>query len=509
MPYVPCGSPTNYSRSNKEVILALHTALRPVLELAESSRLTTIRDEAIDLLEQYGCSIESERALKILGDHGAAVDLTSRRAKIPSTLVEKALSAVPSSFSLFSSSGEPSVKYGSGVVHFDPGSAALLLLDPETRAARYPETKDYLQFLALTEKLEHIDAHSTALVVKDVPKEVVDRYRLYLGLKYGVKPIVTGAFSVDGIKPMSDLLVVAAGDRESSRNMPRAIFDVCPAPPLLWSEIGAENLLDCAELGLPVELVSMPLSGASAPITIMGSVVQHAAENFTGIVMHQLVAPGAPIVYGGSPAFFDMRKGTTPLGAIETMMIESLYVQVGKSMKLPTHAYMGLSDAKVLDSQTGLESAMGIVIGALSGVDMISGPGMLDFESCQSMEKLVIDNEICGMAKRLVRGVTTFDRGDVVREFLEVGQSGNFLSSKRTLDKFKDEAFLVSSLVDRDSREHWTAAGSTDIVDRARGIVSKLTEGPPDRALPPERERALEEIMIRELKPYGVKALPA
>jgi trimethylamine--corrinoid protein Co-methyltransferase len=483
--------------------------LRPVLELADASSLAAIRDEALELLEEYGCSIESERALKILADSGATVDLSTRRAKIPASLVEKALSTVPNRFDLFNSAGDAVVTYGSGTTHFDPGSAALLLLDSETREARYPETDDYLRFLTLTEQLDHIDAHSTALIVKDIPKEIVDRYRFYLALKYGIKPVVTGAFAVDGVKPMHDLLVAAVGNEENARKNPRAIFDVCPAPPLLWSEIGAENLIDCAMCGLPVELVSMPLSGASAPVTIIGSVVQHAAENFTGIVMHQLVAPGSPIVYGGSPAFFDMRKGTPPLGAIETMMIESLYVQFGKSIGLPTHAYMGLSDAKVLDSQTGMESAMGILIGTLSGVDMISGPGMLDFESCQSMEKLVIDNEICGMAKRLARGVSAFDRREVVQEFLDVGTSGNFLSSMKTLHRFEDEAFLVSGLVDRDSRERWLEAGGRDIVDRAKDRVRELTARPPERALKPENERALEEVMLRELKPFGVERLPA
>jgi len=483
--------------------------VNPTLELADDSTMELVKAEALDLLERFGCRIESERALSILADLGAKVDFPSRRVRIGPELVEKALETVPGSFSLYDSNGRASVDYGAGKVSFNPGSAALSILDPESLAARDPVSSDYVSFIALTERLPFMDAHSTALIVKDVPKEVVDRYRLYLALKYGSKPVVTGAFAVDGIEVMQRMLAAARGSEQEAAEKPRAIFDVCPAPPLLWSEIGAENLIDCARLKLPVQLVSMPLSGASAPVSMLGSVVQHAAENFSGIVMHQAVSPGAPIVFGGSPSFFDMRKGTTPLGAVETMMIESLYVQFGKFLGLPTHAYMGLSDTKLIDAQTGLESAMGVLIGVLSGVDMISGPGMLDFESCQSMEKLVIDNEICGMVKRLKAGVRGIERGEVLKQFEEVGESGQFLSSRHTLQSFREEAFIVSELIDRDPRERWTAAGRKSVFDRARERVKELTAEAPPRALLRDDEAELERIMASELRRHSIETLPA
>ena len=91
------------------------------------------------------------------------------------------------------------------------------------------------------------------------------------------------------------------------------------------------------------------------------------------------------------------------MGAVETMMINAAHVQIGKYLRLPTHSYMGLSDAKGVDGQAGLETGMGALVAALAGANVISGPGMLNFESCQSLEKLVLDNEICGMALRMVR----------------------------------------------------------------------------------------------------------
>jgi trimethylamine--corrinoid protein Co-methyltransferase len=143
-----------------------------------------------------------------------------------------------------------------------------------------------------------------------------------------------------------------------------------------------------ARAGVPAEIVSMPLAGAAAPVTLLGAVTQHAAECLSGITIHQLAHAGSPIVWGGAPSTFDMRKGGTPFGSVETAMIDSSYAQVGKSLGLPTHAYLGATESKLLDMQAGLESGMGALVGALSGINMISGSGMLDSLLCRA-EKLI------------------------------------------------------------------------------------------------------------------------
>ena len=274
---------------------------------------------------------------------------------------------------------------------------------------------------------------------------MADWYRLYLLLRYARKPIVTGTFAIESFAIMHELLVAVAGSAEALAAKPRAVFDVCPSPPLLWSDITCANLIDCARTGVPAELVSMPLMGATGPQTVVGSAVQHAAECLSGITIHQLAKPGSPIVWGGSPASFDMRTGTTPMGSIATMMLDCTYAQIGKSIKpggLPTHAYLGMADTKIVDAQTGLESASGAILGALAGVNMMSGPGMMDFESCFSLEKLVIDAEIVGMAKRLVAGVDDSEEPLALTVMREVGHAGNFLKSKHTRRNFRKEDYI-------------------------------------------------------------------
>src|SRR5512137_2965287 len=100
-----------------------------------------------------------------------------------------------------------------------------------------------------------------------------------------------------------------------------------------------------------------------------------------------------------------MRSGDTRMGDVNTWLIDYAYTQIGKSLDLPTHTYMGSSDAKVLDIQAGLESMGGTMLAALAGINMISGAGMIDYLRCQSFEKLVVDSEMIGMVKRLLRGV--------------------------------------------------------------------------------------------------------
>ena len=483
--------------------------LRPSLQFLASDTVDRVVAEAIELLQDPGVQVHSERALALLGDHGAQVNSQAQVASIPAGLVEQALETVPKSFHLYDLEGQPTVHYGGDDVHFDPGSASIEILDYAETKSRAPVTPDLVRYVKLADSLPALDAISTALVCSDVPQEVSDLYRLFIVLIYGRKPVVTGAFGVDTWHVMKDLLVTVAGSEEALAEKPTAVFDVCPSPPLLWSEITCENLMDCAQYGIPAELVSMPLTGATGPATLLGAVVQHAAEDLSGIVIHQLANPGAPIVWGGSPAAFDMRTGTTPMGAIETMMIDCSYAQVGKSLGLPTHAYLCMSDAKVVDAQCGFESGIGATLGALAGINMISGPGMLDFESCFSLEKLVIDADIVGMTKRLLLGMLERESPIAVDLIRQVGHAGKFLSTDHTRKWFREELFIPSDAVDRDFRRQWEDKGSKDATQRAHERVEALVGAYRAKEMAKELVSELESITLRALSGAGMSSLPS
>jgi trimethylamine--corrinoid protein Co-methyltransferase len=267
-------------------------------------------------------------------------------------------------------------------------------------------------------------------------------------------------------------------------------------------------MIDCARHGIPSELISMPLAGATAPVTIAGAVVQHTAECLSGVAICQLAAEGAPIVWGGSPAIFDMREGTTPMGAVGTWMINVSYAEVAKALGLPTHVYLSMSDAKVVDAQCGLESAGSTQLAALAGVNMVTGAGMLDFESCQSNEKLVIDAEIIGMAKRLIAGVEVRDEPIALELMRKVGHRGNYLAQLHTLKWFLEEQYIPSEVIDRGSLDAWKKKGRKTTWERAQNRVAALldTYGPPPIADGVRSE--LRAITLKAAQTFGMDELP-
>ncbi len=481
--------------------------MRPKIKLLSDSVVEKIIDEALTILEKIGVKVENREAIELLGNAGARVEKSFQRVFIPRNLVEESLKLAPSEIKIFDRKGEKTYIIGEDNVHFDPGSAALNIFDCEIGQQRKPVTADLINFSRLTERLENIYFQSTGIVSSDVPEEIADFYRLFIGLQFCQKPIVTGTFIVESFEPMYEMLKVVRGGSESLKKKPLAIFDACPSPPLKWSDLTTQSVIDCARAGIPSEFVSMPLAGATAPVTLTGAIVQHTAENLAGLVIAQLANPGAPVIYGGSPSIFDMRNGTTPMGAIETMMIDCACSQIGKSLRLPTHAYMGLSDSKCVDAQAGIESGIGIILSALAGINVVSGAGMLDFENCQSLEKLVIDNDICGMAYRLISGIVQRDEPIALNLFLEIGEEANFLTSPHTKKWYRLE-HSFPSLIERGSYEQWKLSGNKEIWKRANEKVKDILSMEDEEPLPEDIKKELYKILLSYGKKYRFEKIP-
>lgn len=474
--------------------------MRPRVRLLDEALVGRILDEAFQLLENPGVRV-APYAFELL--ESAGVRVVDGLAHIPGELARNALASVPREFYLYDRGGHAVVHYGGDDVHYDPGSSCLNLLDPETKQPRPALSSDLVRLAQVTEMLPQYAAQSTALVCNDVPKEIGDWYRLLLVLWHSEKPVVTGAFSGPSLSTMLELLAEESGGYTNLRQKPRAIFDVCPSPPLNWSEFASQNMVDLARAGVPAEIVSMPLAGATAPVTLVGSVVQHAAECISGITLHQLANPGAPVVWGGAPAIFDMRTGTTPMGAIETAMLDVACAQVGKYLGLPTHAYLVATDGKSVDAQAGMESGVSAVLGALAGINMISGAGMLDTLACHSIEKLVIDAEAIASSQRLIGGVQGAYGSLATAMFAQTGLQGDFLKLKETRALFRSEQHFPSAIVERGG-----IADAGDIFSRARERVAELHASYSRAPLAGEREQAMLDFARQHAQAAGLGELP-
>ena len=462
-----------------------------------------IREEALQVLEKVGVFWELEEGFDTLAEYGCRVEAGKRKVYFPREVVMKAVDSAPKEIRIYDRTGELSAILSGVKVHFDPGSAAIHILDYEGGSQREPILSDLPQLGKLTAKLENFALQSTSLVPRDAPEEISDSIRLYAALKYCPKPVITGTFRRESFTVMKEMLNAVRGGEEALREKPLAIFDCCPSPPLRWSGLTAAAVMDCARAGIPSEFVSMPLMGATAPVTFVGALVQHTAEDLSGVVLAQAVREGAPVIFGGSPAVFDMRYGTTPMGAVETMMIDAAYAQIGRSFGLPTHAYMGLSDSRKLDYQAGLESGMGAILAAAAGINMVSGAGMMDFESCFSFEKLVIDNEICGMALHLRKGIS--EAGDSLGLDLiaRYAESGDFLKAPETREYYRSQQYFPSKVIER------SAGGMTDESDaaaRAHQRVRELLAGE-DEILQGEALKEIERLMQNEAVKFGFEGI--
>lgn len=482
--------------------------MRPVVRFLSDELRDRIISEAREILCKLGLEIHNKNILSMLQEHGEKVEIDRYHVLLTNEIIDRALQTVPESFKLFDVLGKETHDFSEYNVYFTPGSAALNILDSGTGKIRRPTTADYVRYARLVSRLDHIASQSTAFIPADVHEKISDSYRLYLSLLFCEKPVVTGAFTIEAFDIMRDLQLAVRGTKEELAAKPLTIFSCCPTSPLKWSDVTSQNLVDCAQYSIPVEFVSMPLSGFMAPVTLVGTLVQHTAETLSGVVISQLANPGTPVLYGGSPAIFDVRYETTPMGAVETQMLDCAYNEIGKHLGMPTQAYISLSDAKQLDAQAGLESSMGATLAALSGINNISGPGMLDFESCQSLEKLVLDNEICGMTLRMVKGIEPKEDFPSLPRFEELLKEKHLLISKHTLRYLKEEFYFPGPVIDRASRARWQEEGGKTLLEGAHREVEKLIGKYEPSRLPDDTKKELTKLMEGEARRYGTESLP-
>jgi len=482
--------------------------MRPTVRFLSGELIEKIVSEGRELLCELGMEINNDVVLKMLADHGAKIDIEKKRARLTQEIIDKSIKAAPGSFKLYDSSGREAVDLSGYNVNYTPGSAAINILDYDTGKIRRPVTSDYIKYTKLMGGMNFIASQATAMVPSDVHERISDSYRLYLSLLYSEKPVVTGAFTIKAFEIMKDLQLAVRGSKEALAEKPLTIFSCCPTAPLKWSDVTSQNVVDCAEYSIPVEYISMPLSGFIAPVTLVGSLVQHTAETLSGLAISQLTKPGAPVLYGGSPAVFDIRYETTPMGDIGTMMIDCAYNEIGKYLGLPTQAYIGLSDAKMLDAQAGLESSMGATLAALAGINNISGPGMLDFESLFSLEKLVLDNEICGLTKRMIQGIEPKEDFPSLPRFEELMKEKHLLISEHTMKYINEEIHFPGASIDRANRSRWQEEGSLTLGQRAHTEVERIIAEYKPAAISDEVKKELTGLMEAEARRFGMDRLP-
>ena len=474
--------------------------MRPTLKVLSDDLTNDILAEAKRIMAETGMEIRGAEMKRRLLDAGLKTDASGKRVLFPADVVDKAVQSAPKSFTLFDRDGEPYTEIGGNNVHFVPGSSGLKILDHRTGETRLSNSTDFIEYARLCDTLEHVAYLATAFSTnKDIESQVSDAWRLYMTLTTSKKPVVSGAFSEHGVGRMVEMLEMFRADRADLVARPMSIFTITATGNFRYGEDSCQNLLDCVEAGIPVEIVPVTLMGLIAPVTLVGSLVFHCVDVLTGITMAQIIRPGTPVLFGGAPATFHMKAASSPMAAIEAQHLNVAYVEIAKSLGLPTQAYMALSDGKFLDAQAGGETFSSALLAAIAGVNSVSGPGMLDFVLTFSLPKLVFDNEVCGQVLHFVREIRVLDDLPADRLVSDLMRNDHLITSPHTLQYWPKELYLTDPVIDRENRESWEKAGRKELYQRACEQVDRRLAAYVPIATDAAVDRAMREVVMNGL----------
>lgn len=451
--------------------------MRPTINILDDELISKVLAEAKRIMSETGTEIRGPRLRERLLAHGLPTD-ASGRVLFPPQVVDRAIASAPKSFTLHDRDGNPHAEIGGWNVHFIPGSSGLKIMDHRTGETRLANSTDFVEYVRLCDGLPHIPYLATAFSTNaDIESQVSDAWRLYLVLTNSKKPVVSGAFGEHGVPRMVEMMQLFRRDRAELIAKPMSIFTVTATGNFRFGEDSCQNLLDCVEAGIPVEIVPVTLMGLIAPVTLVGALVFHCVDVLTGITMAQIIKPGAPVLFGGAPATFHMRAASSPMAAIEAQRLNVAYVAVAKSLGLPTQAYMALSDGKFLDAQAGAETMSSALLAALAGINSVSGPGMLDFVLTFSLPKLVFDNEVCGQCLHFVREVRVLEDLPAAGLVDHLRAEDHLITAPHTLKYWPQELYLTDPVIDRENRENWAERGSKHLCQRAHDEVERRLAG--------------------------------
>ena len=475
--------------------------MRPKLSVISNELIDKVLTEAKRIMAETGMEIRGAAMSERLLENGLKLDASGKRVLFDPDVVDAAIASTPKSFTLFDRDGAPFTEIGGDNVHFVPGSSGLKIFDHRSGETRLSNSTDFIEYARLCDGLEHVAYLATAFSTnKDIESQVSDAWRLYMVLTTSKKPVVSGAFSEHGVPRMVEMMQLFRSDRADLVAKPMSIFTITATGNFRYGEDSCQNLLDCAEAGIPVEIVPVTLMGLIAPVTLVGALVFHCVDVLTGLTMAQIVRPGTPVLFGGAPATFHMKAASSPMAAIEAQHLNTGYVQIAKSLALPTQAYMALSDGKFLDAQAGGETFSSALLAAIAGVNSVSGPGMLDFVLTFSLPKLVFDNEVCGQALHFCRELKVTDDLPTQELVDSLMQEDHLITAPHTLANWPQELYLTDPVIDRLNRESWEEGGSMRLYDRACAEVDRRLQNYTPIETDPAADRAMRELVSAGLR---------
>jgi trimethylamine--corrinoid protein Co-methyltransferase len=433
--------------------------------LLTQEQVERIHGASLEVLEEVGVKVRYEPARELFKLHGCAVE--EERVKFPRAVVEKYRKAAPPSFTFFARDPkiDRTIPRDSPVIV--TASSAPDIIDPLTGQERRAQSSDIAQIAHLINELPGYDIFSISTLADDAPADQFTISRLYPSIKYCLKPIRVTTTNMKDTLSVMELAYMVAGGRDAYKAHPFLTHHYCPVvSPLTMDHLSTENVMFFAKEGLPVYPTIVPNAGLTSPMSMAGTLVQGNTEFLSALLLMQMTKEGTPTIYATLGTVADMRSGAYTSGGIECGMLHMAFAQMARFYNVPCGGYIGLTNSKLNDAQSGYETGMSGIAGLLAGMDMFNIGGLIDALKTFDFAKAVIDDEMALMMKRVKRGVSFTDDDLAVDLIRAIGPGGSFITAKHTVSRMKTEA-VMTKMADRDARTNWEKKGSADIHTRA------------------------------------------
>ncbi len=454
-------------------------------QVLSEKEIRQVHETTIRVLENVGFEINYLPALELFDQKGAGVDYDSHRVYVPREMVSRLIKQAPEEFVFYGRKEGDSITIGGKQVHFGTGGLALYVLDLD-REKRPSTLQDVADLARLADRLENLDFFIIPVYPHDINIDTVDINTKYQALLNTSKPVMGGIFNRQGLDDIVKIASIIAGGQENLRRRPFIGFISSITSPLKISPDHAEYIMAVASYGLPLATSTAPAAGATAPVTLAGTLVQQNAEALMGVILSQLVSPGTPVLYSAVPVTMDMRTMSFLMGSIESGLMNAAITQMAHFYRLPCYLTVGTTDSKLPDAQAAHESASTAMLAALAGGNFIHEAfGMLDGAMTASYAQYIIDNDIIGNCLRTLRGIEITPDTLAYDAIARVGPGGNYLSEEHTIRYMRTELYSPRTS-ERKPYQQWIDAGSKDSWKRAEDYAAQLLEEPSEPIIPAE-----------------------
>ena len=454
-----------------------------------------IHKESLKVLEQAGVKLESPKLLDMLRGKGCIIDETESIVKFPPEVVENALKTAPKKFILGGLEPQNDMHMGEGNSYIATDGQSCFVYDEETGERREAIMQDLLEAARIVDSLKYINYFWPIVSASDVPEETRTLCEFVRGCRVLGKHFQTDCFSEEQAKYYIKILETMLGSREKA--IERKILSVicCSVSPLLFEPEMMEGCAALTEIEVPIAILPMPISGTTAPMTMLGTIIMNNAEVLAGLTIFQLYRSGTPIIYGSAPGTLDMSTTLFCVGSPESGLQNAACSEMGKWYGLPTLTCTNTTEAKEPDIQCGREKSTGVIPAMMARPDLICGVGLLDTANLYYPELLVLDEDSIGYARRLAEGVNGGEENALTDEILRIGPCGNFLMEKSTRKYLRSGEHYHPTTTVRKSFEIWSETPGADARSIARKKVAEILAEPEKTYISDEMMARLEAIL--------------